>query len=176
MIMTVMFRALCIVTALSSAAMTVSIGADSTTHAVKGADFETLKRLAGEWQLEDPKGWMKGTAKYQVTAAGTAVVETLGSGTPHEMVTVYTRDGEKVAATHYCTMGNQPHLVSTAGGPPDQMHFDFVSGANMKSVKDRHMHSLTVTFIDDTHVREEWQPYVDGKPVEKTVLMLTRKS
>jgi hypothetical protein len=178
MVVTFMSRILCILTVLSLAAMTVAVGADSTTHAVKAADFETLKRMAGEWQLDDPKGTINGTVKYQVTSAGTAVVETVTPGTPppHEMVTVYTRDGESVAATHYCALGNQPHLVSKAGGPPNQMHFDFVSGGNMKSAKDTHMHSLTVTFLDDNHVKQEWQVYVDGKAGEKTVLMLTRRS
>mgnify|MGYP003352508404 CR=1 FL=1 len=35
-----------------------------------------------------------------VTAAGSAVVETIAPGTPHEMVTVYHLDGDKLADTY----------------------------------------------------------------------------
>ena len=46
----------------------------------------------------------------------------------------------------------------------------------MKSDKDMHMHSLTLTFVDDQHVKQEWQSYKDGKPTETTAFTLKRKS
>lgn len=156
--------------------VTVAIAANTNTATVKGPDFEALKKMAGEWQLDDPKGQMNGTVRYQVTSAGTAVVETMAPGTPHEMVTVYTREGHNVAATHYCGMGNQPHLMSKPAAAANQLYLDFVSGGNMKSVKEPHMHSLTLTFVDDNHVKQEWQSYANGKPGDTTVFNLTRKS
>ena len=157
-------------------AVTAGAATNSNTAAVKGPDFEALKKMAGQWQMDDPKGEMNGTVKYEVTSAGSAVVETMMAGTPHEMVTIYTRDGDNVAVTHYCAMGNQPHLMSKPATAANQLHFDFVSGGNMKSVKEPHMHSLKFTFLDANHVKQEWQSYANGKPSETTVFTLTRKT
>src|SRR5688500_9647707 len=75
--------------------------------------LERFKALAGEWvSLEDGEMVKKGdlVARYAVTAAGTAVVETVFPGSGHEMVTVYTADGPDLVLTHYCMEGNQPRM------------------------------------------------------------------
>jgi len=159
-----------------AAVATAAMATAPQAEVVKGPDFDALKKMAGEWKLDDPKGQMTGTVRYQVTSAGTAVVETMTPGTPHEMVTVYTRDGDNVAVTHYCAMGNQPHLMSSPVPAANQLHFNFVSAGNLKSVKEPHMHSLTFTFLDANHVKQEWQSYTNGKPGEMTVFTLTRKT
>ena len=156
-------------------AATLVGAADPTTTSPKAPDFEALKKLAGDWHVETKEGF-KGTARYQVTSGDSAVIETANPGTANEMVTIYTREGDNVAATHYCPIGNQPHLLSKPATPGNQLHFDFVSGGNMKSVNDEHMHSLTVNFVDDNHVRQEWKSYANGKPTETAVFELTRKS
>ena len=155
------------------AAMSVA-AADANTTSAKGADFETLKKLAGDWQVVDATGKVNGTARYQLTSAGTAVVETMFVGEPHEMVTVFTRDGEDLAVTHYCAGGNQPHLKSKPVTVPNRLEFDFKSAANLKSPQDSHMHSLVVTFVDGDHVKQEWVAYADGKPDHTMTLDLTR--
>ena len=53
-------------------------------------------------------------ARYAVTAAGSAVVETVFPGTEHEMVTVYHADGSDLVLTHYCMEGNQPRMRAKA--------------------------------------------------------------
>lgn len=139
-------------------------------------DFESLKRLAGEWQLEDASGKVSGTVVYKVTSAGSAVVETAFPGTQQEMVTVYTREGDRVAVTHYCAAGNQPHMVSKAGAASNQLKFDFVGAGNMKSPNEMHMRNLTVTFLDADHIRQQWQTYADGKLSEHAEFDLKRRS
>src|SRR5207237_10320126 len=86
------------------------------------ARFDRLKKLAGDWTTG---GAEPATASFRVTAGGSAVVETLFAGTPHEMVTVYTADGDDVKLTHYCMLGNQPTLRAK-GGPaaPETLHFE----------------------------------------------------
>jgi len=58
--------------------------------------LERLKALAGDWvAAEDGEMAKKGdlVSRYAVAASGSAVVETVFPGTPHEMVTVYHADG-----------------------------------------------------------------------------------
>ncbi|MGH7152138.1 MAG: hypothetical protein ACREIU_15640, partial [Planctomycetota bacterium] len=71
----------------------------------KGAPLERIKALAGEWVQvgEDGKPTTEVISSYRVTAAGSAVVETLFPGSDDEMVTVYHMDGESLMLTHYCS-------------------------------------------------------------------------
>ena len=73
--------------------------------------FEKLKSLAGTWDatMLKPDG-EKTTVEYRVTAHGTVVMQTMFVGTPHEMINMYTVDGDALVATHYCSAGNQPTL------------------------------------------------------------------
>lgn len=139
-----------------------------------GPDFDTLKKLAGDYQIS-LGGKVIGNANYRVTSAGSAVVETIFAGAPHEMVTVYTRDGDRIAVTHYCAGNNQPHLISKAA-EGNKLAFDFVSVSNLKSPDDDHMHSLQLTFDGPDQVTHEWQDYAKGKPAGMKVFTLKRKA
>ena len=76
--------------------------------------FEKMKKLEGEWIMLDKEGKKTEgvTLRYRVTAAGSTVMETIFVDQPHEMVTMYHMDGEKLRMTHYCAHGNQPTLVA----------------------------------------------------------------
>src|SRR3954447_4760803 len=116
--------------------------------------LERLKKLAGTWVAADKDG--KPTDKVvsvvKVTAAGSAVQETLFPGQPHEMVSVYHRDGADLVMTHYCVLGNQPRMKADPKSPANQLHFQFAGGTNLDPAKDKHMHGATLTFVDDDHV------------------------
>lgn len=139
--------------------------------------FEKLKSLEGTWT---GKAGVKGgeasdaTVIYKLTGAGTALVETLFAGTPHEMVTVYYPDGTDVRLTHYCAAGNQPTMKLT-GADGKTLRFEFVSGTNMK-LTDMHMHSMSVTLLDPDHIQAEWTSWREGKAAEVAAFDLTRKS
>ncbi len=145
-----------------------------------------FRKLAGEWQGKDPEaGDAEMHVQYQVTGAGSAVVETLFPGTPHEMVTVVHYDKGDLLLTHYCALGNQPRMkAEPAARPagdtgtaavPKSIKFVFQDGTNMQSPNDPHMHAVTYTFIDDDHLKAEWVYYKDGKPaMEPTAFVLTR--
>jgi len=137
------------------------------------ARFDTLKALAGDWTRNGGDGSVAVT--YRVTAGGTAVLETLLPGTPHEMVTVYTVDKGELVLTHYCAQGNQPHMKAAQGGDANTIAFKFDGGGNIKSGKDGHMHEATFVFKDADHLTTAWQYYKDGKPGEKAEFDLVRK-
>ena len=152
---------------------------DKASTAAKNPGLERLKKLTGEWVAADEQG--KPTDRlisvFKVTAAGSAVQETIFPGTGHEMVTLYHLDGSDLVLTHYCAMGNQPHLKADPKSPSNQLHFVFAGGTNLNPAKDMHMHEGTITFIDDNHIAWSWVGYKDGKPVEghKVDLKLVRK-
>lgn len=145
----------------------VSLAADSTT-----ARFDNLKALAGDWTTSGGDGTV--TATYRVTAGGSAVVETLFPGTPHEMVTVYTVDKGDLVLTHYCAEGNQPHMKAVKSGDANAIDFKFDGGGNIKSPKDGHMHEATFAFKDADHVSSTWVYFKDGKAGENKEFVLVR--
>ena len=137
------------------------------------ARFDKMKALAGDWTTSGGDGSV--SHSYRVTAAGTAVVETMLPGTPHEMVTVYSIDKGDVVLTHYCAEGNQPHMKAARGGGADAIDFKFDGGGNINSAKDGHMHEASFAFVDADHIKTTWQYYKDGKPGEKAEFDLVRK-
>lgn len=160
----------CVASALViGAASLVTLAADTAT-----ARFDKLKALAGDWTKSDGDGSV--AASYRVTAGGTAVVETLFPGTPHEMVTVFTVDKGDVVLTHYCAEGNQPHMKAVKGGDANAIDFKFDGAGNMKSPNDGHMHEARFAFKDADHLTSTWQFYKDGKPGEKAEFILVRKA
>jgi hypothetical protein len=136
--------------------------------------FESMKKLAGEWEGE--AGEEKVHAVYRVTGAGSALMETLLPGTPHEMVSMYHMNGADLVMTHYCAAGNQPHLkFDPAASKPDRLVFKFVSGSNMDPNKDGHIHGVVFRLVDADHLEGDWEHYKDGKPGEGMKFAVTRK-
>jgi hypothetical protein len=130
--------------------------------------LERLKKLAGTWVEADKDG--KPTDKVvsvvKVTAGGSAVQETLFPGQPHEMVSVYHRDGADLVMTHFCVLGNQPRMKADPKAPSNQIHWEFVGGTNLDPAKDKHMHGGTLTFVDDDHLEWDGVCWEGGKPLQ----------
>jgi len=130
--------------------------------------LDLLKKLEGEWTGKDS------AVIYKVTAGGSAVMETLSPGTPHEMVSMYHLDGSDLVMTHYCAEGNQPHLKAAPSKDDKSLSFSCAGGSNMKE-GDRHIHSAQFTLTDEDHIQAVWKSLMDGKPGEQMVFDLTRK-
>jgi hypothetical protein len=165
---------------LVSAFAVVADAADEkhATQGVKHAGLEQFKQLAGEWEGKETEGHNVGQdvhVKYKVTAAGSTVVETLFPDTDHEMVTMIHSDGDDLALTHYCMLGNQPHMKTKGKSEGNQVAFKFTGASNLKSDKDMHMHDVTFTFVDKDTLKSEWTHYNDGKAAGKVVFELKRK-
>jgi hypothetical protein len=150
-------------------------GQDKKSDANHSA-FEHFKRLAGDWV---GKGQGKDGSdvhiQYKVTAGGSAVVETIFPGTEHEMVSVIHRDGPDLLLTHYCHLGNQPHMKAAGEGDGNRVEFKFVRATNLKSDKDKHMHEATYTFVDEDTLRSEWTLFNEGKAAVRVAFELNRK-
>jgi hypothetical protein len=139
--------------------------------------LERFKSLAGDWvAAEDGPMSKKGdvVARYAVSAAGTAVVETVFPGRPQEMVTVYHADGADLVLTHYCMEGNQPRMRARETKGP-RFDFAYDGGTNIDPGRDRHMHSASFEFVSADEIRNEWTEQADGKTVLVVKSHLVRK-
>jgi hypothetical protein len=144
----------------------------------KNPGLERFKQLTGEWagpKLEGGKEAGEVRAVYKVTSNGSAVMETLFPGTPHEMVTLITPDGKDLALTHYCALGNQPHMKADGSGK-DRVDFQFAGVSNANPDKGMHMHNVSYTFTDNNTLHTEWTLYQDGKKAMVVTFNLKRKS
>jgi hypothetical protein len=161
------------------AALAAPAAAGDHDHATAGGPpaFDRFRALAGEWiAAEDSEMVTKGdlVARYEVTSGGTAVIETVFPGTPHEMVTVYHADGEDVVLTHYC-LGNQPRMRAR-GSSAERVEFAFDGGANIDPATSRHMHSASFRFLGPDRFESEWTELEGGEPVLVVKSRLARKT
>lgn len=132
--------------------------------------FDQLKQLVGEWEGKTKQGDKEETIKvtYELTSGGTAIIEKLFPGTPHEMVSVYAANGDKVSMTHYCMMGNQPQLTLKKE-TPNSLSFEMKGTSGLRNAKDPHMHSVTLTFLSPTKLKQEWTSYQNNKKQESSI-------
>ena len=166
------------VVALLCAGAALVVSAAAPAAAVPApSSLERFKALAGEWvAAEDGEMVRKGdlVARYAVTAGGSAVVETVFPGSPHEMVTVYHAEGQDLVLTHYCMEGNQPRMRARAAGGA-RIDFAFDGGTNVDPGRDRHMHSATFELAGVDEIRSEWTEKADGKTALVVKSHLVRK-
>lgn len=141
------------------------------------AAWETMKKLAGEWEGETADAQrIKATLTFRVTSGGHAVMEQLFPGTEHEMVTMYHLDGPELVMTHYCSAGNQPHLaLDHQASKPDDVTFKFVSGTNMDPKVDGHIHGVHFKLVDENNLQAEWTAFKNDKPDHTLVAKFVRK-
>lgn len=171
---------LIIATALlvSSCAASTKKATPDSSHLAKPTSqkFQQLTRLEGKWKgtSDEGKGPEPVEVDYELSSGGSVILETLFKNSPHEMIGTYHDDGDKISYTHYCGLGNQPRMVSAQGISGGQIRFDFVNATNMASSKDPHMHALTITFLGDNKIRQDWTHYENGKPAGTKSFEFTR--
>jgi hypothetical protein len=172
-------RTLIVAALAASAAVALAAPAPPAAEAgTSSSAFERFKILAGEWvAAEDGEMSKKGdlVARYAVTAGGSALVETVFPGSPHEMVTVYHADGPDLVLTHYCMEGNQPRMRARAA-KGSRFDFEFDGGTNVDPRRDRHMHSATVELVGDDEIRTVWTELAEAKPALVVKSHLVRKA
>ncbi len=139
------------------------------------AELERVKQLAGAWEgVADMNGQAQQLrVEYQVISNNSAVVERLFPGTPHEMVSVYFDEGGRLAMTHYCALGNRPHLkLKTANSK--ELELEAGASADINLAQDKHMHHLKLTFIDQDNIEQSWTDYENGKLGQTSVFKFAR--
>jgi len=157
---------------------TAAMAGDEHMHAAPAtsAALNRIKSLAGRWEgtaKMETGAQMPTAVEYKVTSGGTAVVETLDPGTPHEMVSVYHDEGGKLAMTHYCMLGNQPVLQLT-NNEPQQMTFSLDGTRGIGSAQEMHMHGLSLTWADPDHLTQTWTSYEQGQPKGTATFTVSR--
>ena len=134
--------------------------------------FERLASLAGEW-----KGTQDGTditLTYNLTADGSALMEEFRAGKT-VMVTMFTVDGDHLIATHYCSAGNQPQMMTGPITDPSagSLAFKLSHVTGMKTPEDWHNTGLTVIMHDKQHLTQVWT-YEDGGKKGTNTFRFTR--
>ncbi|MEO5625415.1 MAG: hypothetical protein ABIQ70_05350 [Dokdonella sp.] len=104
------------------------------------ATFDQLKTLEGNWRSTSGKT----TANYQLIANGSSLVETWTMSPTRQSMTVYTMDGDRIIATHYCPQGNAPRLELARTDADGTHFFEFLDGANLRKPGGSHEHAFSV--------------------------------
>jgi hypothetical protein len=165
-----------VLSALALAANAAEEKKEPAKPAAKDVGLDRFKQLEGTWigKAGEGKDAHETKVTYKVTSNGTAVVETIVAGDHGEMITVIHQDGDALALTHYCALGNQPRMKANHPTEGKSVAFKFTGASNLKSDKDMHMHDVTYTFVDDDTLQAEWTHYMDGKEGGKVMFEVKR--
>ena len=130
-----------------------------------GAAYDKLKSLVGEWEGNMNEGGQQlpATTSFRLVSDGSALMNVLGAGTPHEMVTMFHMDNSDLMATHYCASHNQPRFRLVSSSEPNVVTFDFKDATNLASPATPHMVGLKITFLDANHHYEDWTYLANGQ-------------
>ncbi|HTE40393.1 MAG TPA: hypothetical protein VK629_06180 [Steroidobacteraceae bacterium] len=117
----------------------VAHGEDSTAKAT----FDELKTLVGDWKSSNLKSAT--SINYRLIANGSALVETWTMSPSRGSMTVYTMDGKRLIATHYCPQGNAPRLELISTGKSGVHYFLFFDGSNIQDASSSHEHAFSIS-------------------------------
>ncbi len=140
--------------------------------------FEMLKSFAGRWHGSSKMGEQSSPVdvSYEVVSGGSAVMERLHVGSPHEMISMYYMDGNRLLMTHYCSQGNQPRmeLDSFTRSPETMASFSFLDATNWKSPNALVMHNVRLYPIGKDQLGADWVAWVNGKPDHTANFLFSR--
>lgn len=122
------------------------------------AVFEQIKKLEGNWH--STKGTT--TVNYALMANGSTIVETWTMSPTRQSMTVYTMDGERMLATHYCPQGNAPRLLLGKTDEDGSHHFEFLDGANLHKRDASHEHAFWIRLDSPDHLARSETYIVNG--------------
>jgi hypothetical protein len=141
----------------------ISLAAEQSQDRTKSdAAFKQLTTLAGEWEAIQDGTPVRET--YTVTANGSALFVETKPVNETPMITMITVDGDHLIATHYCSAGNQPHMVNSA---PDDLRkgltFSLERVTGLKTPDDWHNTGLTIILDDNDHMTQHWTYLYKGR-------------
>ena len=117
-------------------ASTIAGAAQPSAQAV----FDQIKKLEGNWHSTTGKT----AVNYALIANGSSIVEAWTMSPTRQSMTVYTMDGDRMLATHYCPQGNAPRLYLAKSEADGSHHFEFLDGANLQSRDGSHEHAFWI--------------------------------
>lgn len=148
-----------------------SIRVVEADDAVRAPLLDAVKALEGRWHVAGDAG--AGTTVFEVTSNGSAVRETMFAGEEHEMTNMYTLDGNGLHMTHYCAMGNQPHMRATAV-ENGRIEFHPAGVSDLEAADETYMGQMTLVIVDADHIEQHWKGF--GAEPHETVISLERES
>lgn len=136
--------------------------------------FEQLSSLVGEW-----KGQQDGidiALTYTLTADGSTLMEEFRPVKGSVMMTMFTVDGDHLIATHYCSAGNQPQMVTQPITEQQNktLVFALARVTGMHTPEDWHNTGLEVMLDDADHFTQKWTYLYKGK-TGTSIFHYTRK-
>jgi hypothetical protein len=159
--------------ALLLAAVLCAGAEDKQSTRTGSPEFERMKSLVGTWEgkADMGNGPVDMTVTYSLIAGGSVVEERVFAGTPQEMTTMFYDRKGKLAATHYCVLGNRPQFVLKSSDA-NSLTFDFDKACGINVKKESHMHNLKIVFNDANTITTSCMSFMDGKeiPAHETVL------
>jgi hypothetical protein len=125
--------------------------------------FERLASLVGEW-----RGIQDGTefrVTYTLIADGSALMEEFRPRNGPTMVTMFSLDGDRLLATHYCSAKNQPQMATEGIADPmaKSVAFSLLRVTGLTSPGAWHNTGLVVTMEDSDHLTQKWTYLYNGK-------------
>jgi hypothetical protein len=138
------------------------------------AAFEQLSTLVGQW-----KGVQDGvdvTLTYTLTANDSTLMEEFRPSTGPVMLTMFTVDGDRLLATHYCAAKNQPQMATApiVDSASKALAFSLVRVTGMTTPEDWHNTGLEMVLEDKDHLTQNWTWAYKGKS-GKSTFHYTRK-
>src|SRR5690625_6015958 len=96
-----------------------AVSGHADTQVLPAQAFDLLLSFEGDWiDVDGSLGMQDEVAvSYRATANRSTVIESIFVDQPYEMVTVFHRDQDQIALTHYCSLGNQPRIHSVDFAP-----------------------------------------------------------
>jgi hypothetical protein len=126
--------------------------------------MDKMKALVGSWEgtMKENGKDMPATSNFKMVSGNSVLMNTLGEGSPYEMITMIHPDQKDVMLTHYCAANNQPTMKYVAGAKANEFKFEFTSGTNI-GPNDGHMQRVVYTIVDANHHFEDWTYIDQGK-------------
>ena len=133
------------------------------------AGFARLKSLAGVWEGTVNEGGkvLPVSTSFRLVSDGSALMNDLMSGTPHEMITMFHLDGGELMATHYCAAHNQPRFLMAPSADPRVVDFEFKDATNLSSPTAPHMIRVKFTIVNADHHIEDWTFLANGQKITR---------
>ena len=136
--------------------------------------FSRFRSLEGSWtSTPDSAEMPPSTVTYHTIANGSAVVETVFAGTPHEMISVIFMDEDRLLMTHYCAARNQPHLIARKI-TDDSVHFFTDHVTNHADPNNLYMGEAQWVFTDENHLKSRWWSFQNSEMGEPLTFNMTR--
>jgi hypothetical protein len=151
----------------SSLVALVVVGASATPAAERSPSsltFEHLASLVGEWKVVGVQAGSEAQVTYRLIADGSVLMEEFRPKDGPVMVTMFSVDGDRLIATHYCSARNQPQMATAALTEPDvkSLAFSLVRVTGLKSPEDWHNTGLVVTLEEGDRFTQEWTYQHEG--------------